>query len=352
MRQFIAVIFGFFLIGVAGPAFSADEYTDYSSLEPREQSLENSLEESEFASNSDREDPTAGFLGYNALSIPHPPLPPPNQNPVPDLDGDGISDLDEGFADNPPKDSDRDGLPDALDPDSDDDGIPDADEAEGDIDKDGEPDATDSDSDNDGIPDGKEGIEDADGDGIPNHHDNDSDNDGVGDREENRPDDPFNPNPNNGDADKDGIPDAEDPDSDNDGTQDGADPDYDNDNDGIPNGSEGNGNQDTDGDGIPDNQDTDSDNDGHPDAIEKTRTLMGTGFRITWTKILIMTESRTSMKKVMRTKTRTAFPTRRTPIPMEMARPMVRIPMLIMMVTPLRMARKAAAIRTGTGFPT
>lgn len=59
------------------------------------------------------------------------------------------------------------------------DGISNEDEGEGDTDGDGIPDKEDTDSDNDGIPDSVEGDQDTDGDGIPNYQDLDSDNDGI-----------------------------------------------------------------------------------------------------------------------------------------------------------------------------
>src|SRR5574337_1947304 len=75
-------------------------------------------------------------------------------DPMQDSDGDGISDVDEGRAQN--VDTDHDGTPDYLDTDSDNDGIPDYREA-GDLDlttlpidsdNDGTPDFRDTDSDN------------------------------------------------------------------------------------------------------------------------------------------------------------------------------------------------------------
>lgn len=56
-----------------------------------------------------------------------------------DFDGDGISDIEEGRFDMPPRDTDGDGTPDAKDLDSDDDGMDDRDEGTEDWDGDGKP---------------------------------------------------------------------------------------------------------------------------------------------------------------------------------------------------------------------
>lgn len=61
-----------------------------------------------------------------------------------DLDSDGISDIDEGRFDMPPRDTDGDGVPDAKDLDSDDDGMPDSEEGVADWDMDGKPNYVDS----------------------------------------------------------------------------------------------------------------------------------------------------------------------------------------------------------------
>ncbi len=61
-----------------------------------------------------------------------------------DLDGDGITDIDEGRFDVPPRDTDGDGVPDAKDLDSDDDGLTDAEEGVADWDMDGKPNYVDS----------------------------------------------------------------------------------------------------------------------------------------------------------------------------------------------------------------
>ena len=176
-----------------------------------------------------------------------------------DLDGDGISDADEGRAEG--VDTDHDGIPDYRDLDSDGDGIPDSEEAGDrdlgtppiDTDGDGIPDFRDLDSDGDGIPDTDElgpkfEIVDTDGDGIPDFRDLDSDGDTIADADEK-----------NVDTDKDGIPDFRDLDSDNDG---------------IPDACEaGDADlrtppRDSDGDRIPDFRDLDSDNDGIADGEE------------------------------------------------------------------------------------
>ena len=82
-----------------------------------------------------------------------------------DLDGDGITNEEEGTDDN-----DGDGIPNYLD----------------------------TDSDNDRVPDAVEGVSDPDNDGMPNYLDDDSDNDGVSDELENtlglNPYDPLSPN--------------------------------------------------------------------------------------------------------------------------------------------------------------
>jgi len=163
-----------------------------------------------------------------------------------DVDGDSISNQDEGQSED--VDTDGDGTPDAEDLDSDNDGIPDQAEA-GDLDlqtppydtdNDGVPDFRDDDSDGDGISDAEEGGGDADGDGRLDSQEVDADDDGMLDADEGT-----------GDFDGDGIPDFLDPDSDNDG---------------VPDSIEGDG--DVDGDGIPNDEDLDSDNDGIPDSIE------------------------------------------------------------------------------------
>lgn len=102
-----------------------------------------------------------------------------------DSDGDGVpDDLEIGDDFLFPRDTDRDGVIDALDPDDDGDGIPTLVELSfgpytQDTDGDGIPDYRDSDADGDGIPDGLEGTDDVDGDSLPNFLDRDSDGDGF-----------------------------------------------------------------------------------------------------------------------------------------------------------------------------
>ena len=83
-----------------------------------------------------------------------------------DSDHDGIYDAVEGTAD-----TDADGTPDYLDTDSDNDGIPDQVEGTADSDGSGVPDYLDLDSDGDGIPDAKEGTGDANKNGVPDYKD-------------------------------------------------------------------------------------------------------------------------------------------------------------------------------------
>lgn len=170
-----------------------------------------------------------------------------------DSDGDGISDVDEGRAED--RNTDRDRLPDYRDLDSDDNGIPDAVEGRGDFDGDGLEDYADLDDDDDYVQDRMEiaGLPDAppdtDGDGQPNFRDPDSDDDLILDGHE------FGV-----DTDMDGLFDQEDLDTDGDGftdTEEAGDDDL---------FSEP---VDTDEDGIPDFRDVDSDGDGLSDAEER-----------------------------------------------------------------------------------
>ena len=141
-----------------------------------------------------------------------------------DSDGDGIPDaIEAGDADltTPPIDTDGDGTPDHLDLDSDGDGISDHDEGIGliDVDRDGVPDFRDLDSDGDGIPDACEAGDadtstypiDTDMDGIPDFRDVDSDGDGVLDKDEDKNGncvlDANETSPRSGDTDGDGYPD-------------------------------------------------------------------------------------------------------------------------------------------------
>lgn len=194
---------------------------------------------------------------------------------IPDQDGDGISDGDEGDG---LVDTDGDGTPDSADADSDNDGIPDQIEAGDadpatppvDTDTDGTPDFRDADSDNDGISDQIEGSVDTDTDGIGDFRDTDSDADGISDQVEG-----------NVDTDTDTTPNFRDTDSDNDGISDliegAGDPDGDttpnyldgdSDGDGITDQVEGS--VDTDNDQTRDFLDTDSDADGISDQVEGT----------------------------------------------------------------------------------
>ncbi len=163
-----------------------------------------------------------------------------------DSDGDGIPDVIEAGGEDddgdglldPTEDNDGDGLDDSVDPDQGGDPLPIPD-----TDGDGTPDYDDGDSDGDGIPDIFEGQ--ADGDQTPPSTD-DSDGDGIDDAFD--PDsggDPVNPN----DTDSDGVPDYRDTDSDNDGrsdTDEAFDKDGDGDADNVPSGN------DSDKDGIDD----------------------------------------------------------------------------------------------------
>ena len=126
-----------------------------------------------------------------------------------DADGDGLSDIFEGWVD-----TDDDGTPDFCDEDDDNDGRPTSEEGDGDYDNDGLINAHDPDSDNDGIPDGEESVHDKDCDGIESWLDDnpndgpcsDSDMDGLtNEDEEICGTDPYNP-----DTDNDGILDSDD----------------------------------------------------------------------------------------------------------------------------------------------
>jgi hypothetical protein len=198
-----------------------------------------------------------------------------------DLDGDTITNLDEGDG---VVDTDGDGTADQLDGDSDNDGISDLHEA-GDLDPatapvdtdgDGTPDFRDGDSDGDGIADSLEAGDDdpgppprdSDFDGIPDFQETDADGDGMLDEDEGTVD-----------HDGDGLGDWQDPDSDGDGIDDALEKDGDADGDGIPNylddDSDGDGLPDAlegggdhDGDGVINSLDDDSDGDGLSDAAE------------------------------------------------------------------------------------
>jgi len=168
-----------------------------------------------------------------------------------DLDGDGLPNDLEGFAD-----TDLDQIPDYLDPDSDNDGWLDIIEAGlPDLDGDGKLDNTD-DLNNNGLADVAEilldGLPDSDGDGIPNSKDLDSDNDGINDFTERQSADLLDEaGLQSLDIDADGLPNHVDLDSDGDGLYDVFEI-------GFP---------DSDGDGVTD-LGNDRDGDGIPDAVD------------------------------------------------------------------------------------
>ncbi|QXP75429.1 DUF5011 domain-containing protein [Tenacibaculum sp. AHE15PA] len=197
------------------------------------------------------------------------------------------------------KDTDGDGIADAIDLDDDNDGIPDSAEGNGDTDGDGIPDSLDLDSDNDGILDvdeGGNGDLDTNNDGVIDPNDGASGADTNGDGQADASVDAGNEEP---DTDGDGVPDYQDLDSDNDGITDviengngGLDTNNDGvidandaggsdvDGDGISDSLDGDtsgfgvgaGNAsdvvDSDGDGVSDYQDLDSDDDGINDVVE------------------------------------------------------------------------------------
>lgn len=174
---------------------------------------------------------------------------------VMDVDGDNLSDIEEGrYAEGGPVDTDGDGTPDFEDDDSDGDGIGDAEEGGAstpgdparDSDGDGIPDFRDDDSDGNGIPDMIEGSVDTDGDTEGDYRDTDNDGDRLSDVDE-LGGDPSSPV----DSDGDGTPDFMDTDSDDDTIGD------------IHEGA-----FDADMDGVPNRLDDDSDNDGIPDSVE------------------------------------------------------------------------------------
>ncbi|MFL5357931.1 Ig-like domain-containing protein [Archangium sp.] len=175
------------------------------------------------------------------------------------------------------RDSDNDGIPDAIetatgtdpnDPDTDHDGIPDGIEDknhDGKVDP-GETDPRSADTDGDGLPDG---VEDKNHDGIvdpgetdPTKADTDGDGikDGDEDKNHNGVVDPGETDPRNPDTDGDGVPDGKE-------LEVGLNPtDADSDDDGVIDGQDGL--TDTDGDGRIDALDADSDNDGLNDGTE------------------------------------------------------------------------------------
>lgn len=120
-----------------------------------------------------------------------------------------------------------------------------------DIDSDGVMNVLDKDSDNDGIPDAVEGSEDTDGDGSPNYMDEDSDDDGIGDADESGLIGARDDNGRFIDTDGDGVPDVIDTAP------------FD-----VSNSTIKFTLKDTDGDTIPDYLDLDSDDDGITDEQE------------------------------------------------------------------------------------
>jgi hypothetical protein len=206
-----------------------------------------------------------------------------------DSDCDGIPDAIElGPNGKEPRDSDGDGKPDYLSLDSDNDTIPDSVEVgptcnlPRDTDSDGLPDYRDTDADGNGTLDERESQADSDGDGTPDFADLDDDGDFLTDVME-IGGDPLNPL----DTDHDGIKDWKDTDSDNDTILDRDERANDADKDGLPNyrdlDSDGDGildaieagdadlktpPVDTDADALPDFLDLDSDGDGLLDAVE------------------------------------------------------------------------------------
>ena len=176
-----------------------------------------------------------------------------------DLDGDGLPNELEGFAD-----TDLDQIPDYLDPDSDNDGWLDIIEAGlPDLDGDGKLDNTD-DLNNNGIADVAEslvnGLPDSDADGIPNSKDLDSDNDGINDFTERQAADLLaEAGLQSLDIDGDGLPNHVDLDSDGDGLSDVFEI-------GFP---------DSNGDGITDLA-NDRDRDGIPDAVDADEAHLAT----------------------------------------------------------------------------
>ncbi|MBN4050386.1 hypothetical protein JYT28_01390 [Desulfobulbus sp. AH-315-M07] len=206
-----------------------------------------------------------------------------------DTDGDGISDTDEGKAQD--LDTDNDGTPDYLDSDSDDDGIPDSVEAgDSDIttppvntDGTGGADFQDTDADDDGLLDTAEAGPDptnpidTDGDFVPDYIDTDSDNDDLTDAEEYA----FGTNHLLPDTDGDTIGDGDEGTSDADGDLVINALDDDSDQDGHLDSDEAGDTNwqtlpvDTDLDGIPDYLDLDSDQDGLPDLQEVDCPFLG-----------------------------------------------------------------------------
>ncbi|MDC1392377.1 gliding motility-associated C-terminal domain-containing protein, partial [Flavobacteriaceae bacterium] len=234
--------------------------------------------------NEDLDDDNDGYL--DTLEIRAGTDPKDKEDFPEDLDGDGLSDLEEALLGTDPENPDTDG-----------DGVDDFEDAfpldptaTTDTDLDGIPDSTDPDDDNDGIPDSEDAFPldeeeslDTDGDQIGDNKDTDDDGDGYSDQDELiSGTDPKNPNDSPLDSDGDGISDyreeiiGTDPnneDTDGDGIIDGEDPfplnpDFSNDNDGdgIPDEVDVYGDHDS--DGISDIPDIDDDNDGVYDFNE------------------------------------------------------------------------------------
>jgi hypothetical protein len=210
-----------------------------------------------------------------------------------DADNDGLENADDNLGHSPYTDHDDDRIPDYLDADDRGDGTPAAcNDFDGDrictngigldpffdSDQDGTPNHADFDSDNDFLPDVVEGNTDVDSDLLPNYIDPDSDGDGLTDLFEGRTHsldgnhngiaDYFDVAVTRGtDLNLDGIDDAVlPPDQDLDSFADYLDSDSDNDN--IPDAIEGIPAIDSDVDALDDYLDSDSDNDGVPDAVE------------------------------------------------------------------------------------
>jgi hypothetical protein len=224
----------------------------------------------------------------------------PTDPTLADTDGDGLDDGEEVGNPALPRNTDRDGLIDAVDPDDDGDGVPtavedvndDGDPRNDDTDDDDDPNYLDPDDDGDGAEtrdedhdeDGQPANDDTDLDDVPDYLDPDDDGDGVDTVDEDRN---GNGTPADDRTDSDDLPDYLDPDDDGDGvptldedvdgngdprddfTDDDPLPDYldgDDDGDGIPTSIEGAGF--TDDDDLPDHRDTDADGDGLDDEIE------------------------------------------------------------------------------------
>ena len=192
----------------------------------------------------------------------------------PDTDGDGLLDVEEGYADGAGPDTDGDGLPDGEDLDSDDDGLADAiealpreaDGAPSDANGDGLPDFRDPDCDGNGRPDGLDAFlvgdvpGDLDGDGVADFRDPDDDGDGMPDTLEI---DGGRLGPR--DSESDGVPDFRDVDSDNDTILDEHEARF-----------YGLERLDFNGNGRRNALDEDSDGDGYPDAVEAGDDVLAT----------------------------------------------------------------------------